>query len=217
MAVITVYHWSDPAAIVFIALFQCLRVITFETPNAFPYVKPILSGSVFWSIFLCVCFIFSFLFIHNDHFIISPRCSNIIFKEHIEGHTKWTPCLWEPGRNLAFWQEFGAVWEPWVMIRAPAFACINCWSPLNNWLKILVNTSSENVCGGACLHHPRRTSVHFPNPLNNLALVCVTGSQSQWGPLLQSRDRGSLGLSCVGRFCWSTLETNFTKFTRWWY
>lgn len=190
MAVITAYHWSGPAAIVFIALFQCLGVITSETSNAFPYAKPILSGSGSWGIFLCVCFIFSCLFIHSDHFIISSRCSDIIFKEHVEGHPKWTPCLWEPGRNLAPWQEFGAAWEPWVMIRAPAFACINCWSPLNNWLETLVNTSSENVCGSACLRHPRRTSVHFPNPLNNLALVWVTGSPSRGGPLLQSRPGG---------------------------
>lgn len=38
-----------------------------------------------------------------------------------------------------------------MMSPAPAFAFINCWSPQNNWLGILVNTSSENVCGGACL------------------------------------------------------------------
>jgi hypothetical protein len=90
------------------------------------------------------------------------------------------------------------------MIPAPAFACINCWSSLNNWLGILVNTSSENVCGGACLYCPRRTSVHFSNLLNNLALICVTGSLSQWGPLPWNREWGSLGLSCVGRFSWNT-------------
>ena len=47
IAVITVYHWCGPAAVVFIALFQCLGVITFETPNAFLYVKRILPGLVF--------------------------------------------------------------------------------------------------------------------------------------------------------------------------
>lgn len=184
IAVITVYHWCGPAAIVFIALFQCLRVITFETPNAFLYVKPFFPVWYFEAYILSVCFIFSYLFIYNGHSVISFRCSNIILKEHSQGHTKWTPCLSERERNLTLWQESGAVWEPWVMILAPAFACINCWSPLNNWLRILVNTSSENICGGACLHHPRRTSVHFPNPLNNLALVGVTGSLSQWGPFL---------------------------------
>lgn len=91
------------------------------------------------------------------------------------------------------------------MILAPAFACINCWSPLNNWLRILVNTSSENVCGGACLHHPRRTSVHFPNLRNNLALICMTGSLSQGGPLLQSRGRGKFGLE----LCWQVLLKHF--------
>lgn len=217
MAVITGYHWCGPAAIAFIELFQCLRVMTFETSKAFSYVKPILSNSAFGGIYSQCLFCFLLFILHNDHFIISFRCSNVILKEHIQGHTKWTPCLSEPEKNLACWQEFGAVWEPWVMILAPAFACINCWSPLNNWLRILVNTSSENICGGACLHHPRRTSVHFPNPLNNLALIGVTGSLSQRDPLLRSRAGGSLGFSCVGRFCWSTSESNFTKCARWWY
>lgn len=200
IAVITVHHWCGPAAIVFIALFQCLGVITFETSNAFSYLKPIFLVRYFEAYILSVCFISPYLFIHSGYFIISFRCSNIILKEHIQGHTKWTPCLSELGRNLALWQEFGTVWEPWVMIPAPAFACINCWSPLNNWLRILVNTSSENVCGGACLHRPRRTSVHFPNPLNNLALICVTGRLSQGGPLLQSRDGGSLGWVVLAGF-----------------
>lgn len=166
---------------------------------------------------LSVYFLFFYLFIHNDHFIISFRCSNITLKERLQGHTEWTPCLSEPGRNLALWQEFVAVWEPWVMILALAFACINCWLPLNNWPRILVNTSSENVCGSACVHHPRRTSFHFPNPLNNLALIWVTVSLSHWDPLLQSRHQGSVGLSCAGKFCWSTSESNFTKYVLWWY
>lgn len=154
---------------------------------------------------LRVCVTFSYLFIHNDHIIISFRCSHIGLGEHIQTPPpQWTLHLFKPERNLALWQEFVAVWELWVMTSAPAFAFINCWSPRNNWLGILVNTSSENVCGGACLHRPRRTSVHFSNPLNNLALVCVTGSLSRWGPLPQSKVWGSLGLSCVGRFCWNT-------------
>lgn len=44
IAVITVYRSCGPAAIVFIALFQGLQIITFEISNVFLYVHPILSG-----------------------------------------------------------------------------------------------------------------------------------------------------------------------------
>lgn len=159
---------------------------------------------------LRVCIISSYLFVHSNHIIISFWFSHIGFREHIQRPPKWTLHLTEPKRNLALWQEFGAVWELWVMSSAPASAFINCWSPQNNWLGILVNTSSANVCGSACLQLSQENICPLLNLLKNLAFICMTGSLSHWGPLPQSKVYRSLVWVVLAGFV-ETLGESFYK------